>query len=227
MTFENNEKKKNLLIKFVEDNNRVLEEVINTSIHGFGAVISLVGLAVMMVMSYNNDIYHMISSFIYGMSLVLLYSASTMLHNNLSKKEAKRIYNLLDHCAIYLLIAGTYTPFLMITLRTGSGMKILSIVWTLALVGILYQIKMIGKYKVVSTMTYLMMGWIAIFFIKPLIAGISFNGFILLLMGGLSYTIGSFFYIFDNKMRFNHAVWHIFVLLGTFFHFLTITLYVI
>lgn len=208
--------------------NLVLEELVNTVTHGFGVFLSFIGLFFLLYYSitYGTTV-NIVSSLVYGISLILLYSASTLLHGNLSKKNHAKVYNIIDHCAIYALIAGSYTPFLLISLKGVLGWTVLGIVWFMALAGMIYQIFLIGKYKIFSTITYIVMGWMILFVMKPLMNSLAFNGLLLLSIGGILYTIGSIFFVLDKKKRFNHAVWHVFVLLGSIFQYLCILFYVI
>ena len=207
--------------------NLIFEEMINTAIHAFGVVLSIIGFGVLLyfsLLSKNN--FAIIASLIYGTSLVLLYTASTLLHGNLSRKNEKHIYSLFDYCAIYLLIAGTYTPFILLTLWGKSGYLILFMIWGLALMGIIYQVFFNLKYQLFSTVSYVLMGWVIVLEIKNMINSIPYNGLLLLILGGLSYTLGSVFFFFSDKNRFNHAIWHVFVLLGSVLHYFSVLFYV-
>lgn len=210
-------------------NELIFQEKINTALHALGVFLSGIGVIFLIyfALSTGNNL-NIISAIVYGISLVILYSASTLLHLKLSKEIYNKIYNIIDHCAIYFLIAGSYTPYTLITLKGNSvGTSILIAVWVMAVFGVIYQFLFIGKYKVFSTFTYLLMGWLIVLVIKDIFNNIPINGLILLGLGGLMYSIGSLFFVFDKKYRYNHAVWHVFVLFGSFFHYLSVLLYVI
>lgn len=201
-------------------------EAINTALHGFGVVLSIIGLLLLIFKSYNQNYILLVSFVIFGLSMIAVYSSSTLLHFNLAKNNKKRIYSVLDYSAIYLLIAGTYTPFTLITLNNTIGYILLAIVWTMAVIGIIYQCYFWGTNKFISTLSYIVAGWTIILGIKSIFQNIEFNGFLLLALGGIFYTAGSYFYYFDAKSKFNHAIWHVFVLLGTVSHYLSVLLYV-
>lgn len=201
------------------------EEKFNILSHGFGFLLSVVGLILLILRSNKfGDALHMTSVVVFGLSLISLYAASTLYHS--AKKEKLRYrLNVFDHAAIYILIAGTYTPFSLITLQGKTGWIIFGTVWGLALVGVVLKLFFTGKYKLISTLMYVGMGWIIIFAIKPMMANLPAEGLIWLAVGGLSYTIGAVFYSI-KKLPFNHAVFHVFVLIGSFCHFMTVYEYV-
>lgn len=140
---------------------------------------------------------------------------------------AKRIFRILDHCCIYLLIAGTYTPFTLIVLQGEIGYTLFAIVWISAIIGIVLNALDVEKYKVISMIAYLLMGWVVIFAMKPLFSALPFNGFLLLLIGGIIYTIGAIIYGLGRKIKYMHSIWHFFVLIGSILHFLCIVIYVL
>lgn len=201
-------------------------ETINTLLHGFGFLLSIIGLSALIFKSYNKDYIVFGSFIIFGLSMIAVYSASTLLHFNLAKNNNKRIYNVLDYSAIYLLIAGTYTPFTLIVLNNTIGYLLFAVVWLMAVIGIIYQCYFWGTNKFISTLSYIVSGWTIILAIKYIFENIPFNGFLLLVLGGIFYTLGSYFYYFESKNKLNHAIWHIFVLLGTTSHYLSILLYI-
>ena len=162
---------------------------------------------------------------VYGVTLVILYSASTLYHS--VRGRAKRILQKLDHLSIYLLIAGSYTPFCLVTLRGPWGWSLFAIVWTLAVVGMLQEIKPRSEARVMSLVIYAVMGWIVLVAIKPLIAGLGMAGFIWLAAGGVLYTVGIVFYAFDERFRHWHGIWHLFVMAGSLAHFIAILRYVL
>ncbi len=202
------------------------EEICNSVTHGIGALISISGLVLLIVFSamYGN-VNHIVSCTIFGTALVLLYTASTLYHS-LKKPKLKHIFKIFDHSCIYVLIAGTYTPFLLVTISGAVGWTMLIIVWSLAVVGILFKIFFIYRFKIISTIAYILMGWIIIFAIKPLFHALPGGGLALLISGGLAYTFGTIFYAW-NRLPFNHAIWHLFVLAGSVCHFFAVMFYVI
>ncbi len=202
------------------------EEFANRVTHGVGAVLSLAGLVLMVVYSaLHGDAWIITSSAIFGVSLVVLYSASTLYHTVTSAKW-RRLCQKLDHAAIYLLIAGTYTPFTLGPLRGGWGWTLFGIVWGCAVIGIVLKLFFAGKADFVSTIAYLAMGWIVIIAIKPLIASVPAPALWLIVAGGLCYSIGTIFYLWQ-KLRFNHAIWHLWVLAGSACHWAAVFGYLV
>ena len=202
------------------------EEIANSIIHGTGALLAVTGLCVLTSMAsrYGNA-WHVTACSIFGATLVLMYTASTLYHS-IQKPRAKTLLRILDHAAIFLLLAGTYTPFTLVTLRGPWGWTLFGIIWGLALVGILFQVSLIKRWRVLSLVIYIGMGWAAVTVIKPLIQNLPLPGLLLLLGGGLSYTVGIIFYVW-KKLPYSHAVWHGFVLAGSALHFFAVLLYVI
>ena len=202
------------------------EERFNVISHAVGLVLSIAALVLLVVFaSKYGSIKHIVSFSIYGASLILLYSASTMYHYVQSPKLRYRL-NILDHAAIYVLIAGTYTPFTLVVLKGWVGWTIFGVSWGLALLGVILKLFFIGKYDKLSTIAYVLMGWLIIFAIKPLVNNLPLEGLIWLLAGGLLYTIGAILYSI-RSMKYNHAVFHIFVLLGSFCHFIAVFFHVL
>jgi hemolysin III len=211
------------------ENNRqltVINEIANSVTHGIGALLAIAGLVLLVVFAviYGNA-WHVVSVSIYGATLVLLYLSSTLYHA-IQTPETKRILRIIDHSAIYLLIAGTYTPFTLVTLQGTRGWVMFGIIWGLALLGILYKVFFINRHVVISTLFYLVMGWMIVFSIGDLYRGLSTGGIILLGAGGLSYTLGMIFYAGRERLLM-HAVWHLFVLGGSICHFFAIFFYVL
>jgi len=201
------------------------EEIANAVSHGIGAMLSAAGLALLLYIAANElDYARLISYLIYGVCLISLFSASTLYHA-LTHVKAKSVFKLLDHCAIYLLIAGTYTPLLLVNLKGPLGYGLLIAIWLCAFVGIGFKLIYGSRYKVVSLATYLGMGFIALFFINRIYDAMEFGGFMLLCLGGLFYSFGVIFYV-DRRIPFNHAIWHLFVLLGAASHFFMILFYI-
>ena len=202
------------------------EEIAHAATHGVGLVLSIGALVVLVVFaSLRGDPWLIVSSSIYGATLVLLYAASTFYHA-ISAPRAKRVLARLDHAAIYLLIAGTYTPFTLVNLRGGWGWTLFGLVWGLALFGILLEAFAKQRMRALSLVLYLGLGWLAAIAVKPLLDSVAPGGLVLLLLGGLAYTGGVVFYVW-KRLPYNHAVWHVFVLAGSAFHFFAVLFYVI
>lgn len=202
------------------------EEIANSITHGFGMLLSIGGLAVLVgFASVHGNAWHITTCSIFGVTLILSYASSTLYHS-IPLPGAKRILKVIDHAAIYLLIAGTYTPFTLVNLRGPWGWSLFSTVWGLALLGVILKATMLGKIAGMSTAIYLAMGWIVVVAIKPLLASVATGGLVLLLLGGLAYSAGVIFYAWQ-RLPFNHAIWHLFVLAGSFCHFFAILFYVI
>lgn len=202
------------------------EEKINVISHLVGLILSVVALVLLVYYAAKHGTAKHITSFaIFGASMIVLYAASTAYHYSQSPKLRAKL-NILDHAAIYVLIAGTYTPFALIILKGWVGWTIFGVSWTLAFAGIIFKLFFIGKYDKISTVTYVLMGWVIIFAIKPLVENFPAKGLVWLLAGGIFYTIGALLYSI-NKIKYNHAIFHIFVLLGSFSHFMAVFFYVL
>jgi hemolysin III len=202
------------------------EERLNVITHGIGFVLSIVALVLLVVQASRYGTAKHITSFaIFGASLIVLYAASTFYHY-VTNPDLRIKLNILDHSAIYVLIAGTYTPFTLVVLKGWVGWTIFGVSWGLALVGIIFKVFYFGKYDRISTLAYVLMGWVIIFAIKPLIDEFPVKGLLWLLAGGLAYTFGALLYSF-RKLRFNHALFHVFVLIGSFCHFMAVFFYVL
>ncbi len=202
------------------------EEKMNVISHAIGLVLSIVALVLLVVYSSKDGTAkHIVSFSIYGLSLIVLYSASTFYHYSKTPKLRQRL-NIFDHASIYVLIAGTYTPFTLVVLTGWVGWTIFGIAWGLAIIGIVLKLFYTGKYDKVSTIAYVLMGWLIIFALNPLINNFPFNGLIWLLAGGLFYTFGALLYLL-HSIKYNHAIFHIFVLLGSFSHFIAVFFYVL
>lgn len=202
------------------------EEIANSITHGIGTVLAISGLAVLVgFASLRGDTWHIVSCSIFGATLVLSYLSSTLYHS-IPQAKTKQILRTIDHSAIYLLIAGTYTPFMLVSLRGPWGWSIFAAIWGIAIAGIIMKTTIFGKIRSLSTIIYLIMGWIVLIAIKPIIAALDPGGLQLLIMGGLAYTAGVIFYVW-KKLPYSHAIWHVFVLAGSSFHFFAILFYVI
>jgi hemolysin III len=201
-------------------------ERFNAWTHLVGALLSVAGAVWLLVLAaWSGDAWKVVSVAIYGVALVILYSASTLYHS--LRGRAKRIFKKLDHLSIYLLIAGSYTPFCLVTLRGPWGWTLFAIVWTLAAVGMLQEIKPRSEARVMSLVIYAVMGWIVLVAIEPLIAGLGMSGLIWLAAGGVLYTVGIVFYTFDERFRHWHGIWHLFVMSGSLAHFVAVLRYVL
>ncbi len=197
------------------------EELMNSLTHGLGFLLSVAALLTLVVLAYENgNAWHITSLSVYGASLTLLYGASTLYHS-VKPGKAKYYFRIFDHAAIYVLIAGSYTPFALITLKDHGGIPLFFILWGITVVGIIFKVFFVGKYNLVSTILYLAMGWMAIFVYEPLLHNLPSHGLWLLVGGGLSYTFGVVFYLWD-RLPFNHSIWHVFVMGGSFMHFLAV-----
>ena len=201
------------------------EEKLNIWSHAFGIFLSIIALVLLIIKAVQQDnIWMMISFPIFGVSLILLYLASTLYHT--SKEPQKRFkLKVFDHAAIYVLIAGSYTPFTLVSLNGETGWLIFSMVWVMAFTGIILKLFFTGKFKIVSTAMYVLMGWLIVFYFQDLTAHLHEKGTFYLILGGVLYTIGAILYSI-KKIKFNHAIFHFFVLAGSFCHFLSIYLYV-
>lgn len=201
------------------------EEVASLLTHALGVVLSVVGLSLMLWLS-DGDVLKMLASAVFGVSLILLYTSSTLYHF-FTSPQWKALFQKLDHACIYLLIAGSYTPVTLITLRGAAGWSLFGIVWALALIGVTIKLFWSGKKDHwISTTLYLAMGWLILFAIKPLNQALPSAGVWLLVAGGFSYSFGIVFYAW-HKLPFNHAIWHLFVLGGSVCHLLAVILHVI
>jgi len=202
-----------------------IEEIFNSVTHGIGFAFGLVGLILLISMAVQTrDQARIVGFSIYGVTLILLYLMSTLYHGAKSAR-VKHVLRICDHSSIYLLIAGSYTPFCLIILPPFWGTLMMAILWPLAGLGILFKIFCVGKYDFLSTLFYIGMGCLSMITIKPLLDGLSWYGFCWLAIGGLLYILGTIFYAID-RIPFNHVIWHLFVLSGSACHFLAIFLYV-
>ncbi|HSG51727.1 MAG TPA: hemolysin III family protein [Rheinheimera sp.] len=203
-----------------------IEELMHALSHGIGALLSVAALVLMLSVSlHNGDNWHLISSIVYGGSLILLYTSSTLYHA-ISDLDIKRKLRQLDHAAIFILIAGTYTPFTLVNLRDNWGLPLFGLIWLIAIIGVIVEVATALKYKKLSLALYLGMGWMVIIAIQPMLEYVEQGGLILLLAGGLSYSAGVIFYIWKTLFM-HHAIWHLFVLAGSVLHFLAVYYFVL
>ena len=201
-------------------------ERFNSISHLVGAVLAAIGGVVLIVVAaLTGDVWKIISCSVYAAMLLTLYITSSLYHSVRSSKT-KTLLQRLDHCAIYLLIAGTYTPFMLVTMRGPWGWSLLGVVWGLAVIGIVQEYLYAKGARILSLVIYVLMGWLIVVGIKPLLAALEWNGFLWLAAGGLCYTGGIGFYATDHKLRHGHGIWHLFVLAGSICHFVAILFYV-
>ncbi|MDH3254045.1 MAG: hemolysin III family protein [Acidobacteriota bacterium] len=202
------------------------EEIANSVIHGLGIVLAIGGLAVLTAFaSLRGNAWHIVSCSVFGATLILLYSTSTLYHS-VTGRRTKAVLRVLDHSAIFLLIAGTYTPFTLVNLRGPWGWTLFGVVWGLAVLGIIFKVTMLRRWTAASVALYLAMGWLAVIAFKPMLHAVAPGGLLLLLIGGLAYTAGVGFYAW-RRLPYHHAVWHAFVLAGSILHFFAVFFYVI
>ncbi|MGX6992640.1 PAQR family membrane homeostasis protein TrhA [Vagococcus penaei] len=202
----------------------IVNEVFNAITHGIGAGLSIAGLVLLIIrgVKIGSPIY-IVSYSIFGASMILLFLFSTLFHS-LIFTRAKKVFQIFDHSSIYLLIAGSYTPFCLLTIKGWLGWTLFGIIWSLALMGIVYKSIWLKSKNKAGVLLYIAMGWLCLIAIKPLYDGLGFNGFLLLFLGGLSYTVGAWFYSM-KQVRFMHVIWHIFVMLGACFIYFSIYLF--
>lgn len=202
------------------------EELANVITHGVGLGISLVGAVTLVALTaLRGDAWQIISSGVYGASLVALYTASTLYHS-LRPPRAKRVLRVFDHCAIYLLIAGSYTPFALVSLRGGWGWTLFGLIWGLAVAGIVFKVLFTGRLNALSTTVYVLMGWLCIVAVKPIVEMVPTGALWWLAAGGVIYTAGTVFY-HNRRVPYSHAIWHLFVIGGSACHYLAISRYVL
>lgn len=202
------------------------EEIANAITHGIGTILSIVGLTLLIVFSVQfGDVWHIVSFTVYGTTMLLLYTSSTLVHS-FPHGRVKDLFEIFDHSSIYLFIAGTYTPFLFVIIQGTVGWTLFGVVWGLAVAGIVFKIFFVKRFVLVSTLLYIAMGWLIVLAWDPLASSLAGPGLNLLVVGGVLYTIGSIFYVWRG-FPYHHAIWHIFVLGGTITHYLAILLYVL
>ncbi|MFO7848294.1 MAG: hemolysin III family protein [Balneolaceae bacterium] len=200
-------------------------ERFNSYTHLIGTILSIVGFVFLLYLALTRgDSWKLLSFGIYGSSLVLLYTFSTLYHS--VEGKLKKIFRKMDHISIYILIAGSYTPFTMVTLRGETGWTIFAIVWGLATLGIIIDLIPSKGHRILPLIIYMLMGWMAVIIVDPLVEGLTTPGFYWLIAGGMFYTFGVIFYALDSQHRFSHGIWHLFVLAGSFSHFITVAAYV-
>lgn len=202
------------------------DELASSVIHGIGIVLSIAGLAILVASSARyGDIRAVVASAVFGTTLILLYTASTLYHS-IPGDGAKRVLRTLDHIAIFLLIAGTYTPFTLMALPGAWGWSLFGTIWTLACMGSALELGLLKRYRKFAVLLYVAMGWVGLIAFKPLMASLQVGGLALLIGGGVAYTLGVPFYL-ARKMPYHHTIWHMFVLAGSVLHYLAVLLYVL
>ncbi|SEQ63401.1 hemolysin III [Virgibacillus subterraneus] len=202
------------------------EEIVNAITHGIGALLSIAGLVLLILFaSLNGNPWQVVSVTIFGTTMLIMYLSSTIVHS-LPEGKWKDIFQIFDHSSIYLFIAGTYTPFLLVHLRDDLGWILFGTVWGIALIGVVFKIFFVKKFLVLSTLFYVLMGWLITLVWNPLMATMDGTGMLLLMIGGMLYTLGAIFYIWRGFI-YHHAIWHLFVLAGSISHFFTVFYYVI
>ncbi len=201
------------------------EENFNAATHALGALLGIAGFILLIIFESKKTDWSLFSVIVYGLSIIILFTASTLYHSVKSEKR-KHYFRIVDHISIYLLIAGTYTPILLITLADSLGWTLFWVVWGIALFGVFLKLFYTGKFEIFSTLLYLIMGWLIVFDFSNLLALMPTNGIIFLIIAGLSYTVGIIFYAVQ-RIPYNHVIWHLFVLAGAIFHYFMIFFYVI
>lgn len=201
------------------------EEHYNAATHALGALLGIAGFILLIIFESKKTDWSLFSVIVYGLSIIILFTASTLYHSVKSEKR-KHYFRIVDHISIYLLIAGTYTPILLITLAESKGWTLFWVVWGIALFGLVLKLFFTGKFELFSTLLYLVMGWLIVFDFSTLIELMPTNGIIFLIIAGLAYTVGIIFYAVE-RIPYNHVIWHLFVLTGAIFHYFMVFFYVI
>lgn len=203
-----------------------VEEIANTITHGFGLLLSVIGFVVLVILAgLRGDKLSIIGCSVYGLSLVVLYAASTIYHGTIHVGRKKKL-QIADHCGIYLLIAGSYTPFALLVIKGDLGQNLLITVWMIALVGIAAKLLMRDRWPVVSVISYLVMGWLGVVAIQPLLAALGSTAVLLVVAGGVAYSLGVIFFAW-NCIPHNHAIFHLFILAGSILHYIAVVIYVV
>ncbi len=223
-------------MKRIKLDNRVLpsyskgEEIFNMISHILGAVLGIVAIVLLTVIAaHHNNVYGIVSGVIFGISMLILYCMSSIYHGLSPKLKAKKVFQVIDHCSIFLLIAGSYTPFCLCTLRqydSVTGWVIFGVIWFAAILGIILNSIDLKRFNIISMICYLLMGWCIVFRISILPALLTINGFLLLLIGGIIYTIGAILYGLGKKIKWMHSIFHVCIFIGSLLHFFCILFYV-
>ena len=202
------------------------EELVSSISHGFGALFAIFATVIGIIKSVDSGSLAVVTMSIFGFSMINLYLMSTLYHS-LARNGGKKVFRVLDHCSIFLLIAGTYTPYALLVLKGFTGWLIFSIVWISAIVGIVLNAVNLKKFRKFSMACYLIMGWVILIAFSKLVESIAIEGLILLILGGILYSIGAIIYGLGRKVKYMHSIWHFFVLAGTLLHFASVYLYVL
>lgn len=203
-----------------------IEELANTITHGFGLLLSIIGFVVLIVLAgLQSDMLSIIGAGVYGLSLIVLYAASTFYHSTITATRKKKM-QIADHCGIYLLIAGSYTPFGLILIKGAFGKNLLITIWAFAIVGIVAKLIMRDRWPAVSVVSYLVMGWIGVVAIQPLLDALGTTAITLIIAGGVAYSLGVIFFAW-NRIPHNHAIFHVFILAGSILHYIAVVIYVV
>jgi hemolysin III len=208
----------------MEHHFRLGEILANSITHGVGAILAIAGAVYLLVVASRGTPWQIVSCSVFAGTLVLVYLCSTLYHS-LVRTHARHVFQILDHSAIYLLIAGTYTPFTLVALRATVGWVLFAVVWGLAIAGVVFKSVAVGRYAVASALVYLFQGWFVVFAARPLIHAIGWQGMAWLGAGGVAYTLGIVFFALDRRPYF-HAIWHLFVLAGSVAHYIAVLFYV-
>lgn len=202
------------------------EELVNSITHGVGALLSIAALVILIVFaSLYGNVWHVVSFSIYGSTMLLLYICSTLVHS-FPKGKVKDLFEIFDHSAIYLFIAGTFTPILFILVKGTLGWSLFGVIWGMAAAGVVFKAFFTKKFLLISTIGYVLMGWMAVFILKPIASTVSASGIFLLVSGGIMYTVGSVFYVWRGVPH-HHGIWHLFVLAGSILHFFFVLFHVL
>lgn len=202
------------------------EEVANSITHGIGVILSIAALVLLIVFaSLKGNAWHVVSFTLFGSTMLLLYTSSTMLHS-LPQGKAKNVFEILDHSSIYFFIAGTYTPFLFLAVKGSLGWSLFGVVWGLAIAGTVFKCFFVKKYLFVSTIGYVALGWMITFAWGPITNSLPYDAILLLVLGGIFYTVGAIFYLW-RMFPYHHALWHLFVVAGSVMHFFCIFMYLL
>ncbi len=203
------------------------EELISAISHGFGVILAVIGLIFGLYYAIDaNDTLKIVAMIVYGFTLIVLFTISTLYHS-LKPNKGKKVLRVLDHCSIYLLISGTYTPFALVSLKGGVGTTILIVSWAACILGITLNAIDIKKFAIFSMISYIAMGWMIVITFIPLTKAVATSGIILLVLGGVAYTLGTILYGLGKKIKYAHSIWHFFVLVGAILHYFSILFYVI
>ena len=209
----------------MQSSNRLGDILANAITHGIGAGLAIAGATYMLVAASHTTTRHLVCCAIFATTLILVYLCSTLYHS-LVMTRARHVFHILDHSSIYLLIAGTYTPFTLVTLRGATGWTIFTLEWVLAIGGVVFKSLAVDSFETLSSVVYLLQGWFIIVAFMPLVHALGLHGTIWLMAGGLAYSLGVIFFVLD-RLRYFHALWHLFVLAGSFFHYFAILFYVL